>query len=672
MLIVVGLALLALILGVHGWALRGGWRLDDVGQLIAAENIAWWRLLADPGAWKTFNPFFFTPGLAFAYKLDQWLFGRVPAAHYAHVLASLWMLSWLTFAFLRRHAGAAWAAWGCALFVLSAPVAATVQFIPARHYIEGLIFTLLAIHCHLRGARSGRPLWFAAAALSYLLAALFKEVYAPMVLLLSAWCLSLDRRWRERLALIGLYAGIALTYFLWRGAMLERLVGGYRELRGPGELWNSVGRLPWTILGGPELDSVLALLLLAISFGWVAVRNHRAAWGGAICLVALSAPMAAMPFVSSSPGIAWFNYRFYVLPVWAICTGGAWALSRLHGRGRFLAIATAVLLTTATVRYTARLVLSLREQTATYDEQVRFVETHSGDALLVTRDPVTVQWIGVHTKLRTGGPEHPAPEVIIKQSQLTRALARHQRVWAYDPGCRCIALASEALLQRNRGLYLAYTRARENELGPLALSLNLHLEDHVATWKISPARGEVDFESPQGFFVNIPKAAWAAFSPQPENAWIVLYRTDLAGHEMETERIQVPSQGTLVWHIGVFVDKTLAPGFEAKAQEGSSCGVEMPERLDRRRPTPIRAWLSGSERRDRMARDVAVTLSQEGETKYVAFLYRESGPAPGRAELSVLDADLTGVSPGDYAIDLLRRDSGRLLRCRTGRSVHVF
>jgi hypothetical protein len=124
--------------------------------------------------------------------------------------------------------------------------------------------------------------------------------------------------------------------------------------------------------------------------------------------------------------------------------------------------------------------------------------------------------------------------------------------------------------------------------------------------------------------------------------------------------------------MGVFVDGSLAEGFADAAREEKACDVEMLARLDHRRPAAIRAWIGSHEGTDGGTRDVAMALSRQGQVKYVAFLYRHSQQAKGTTVLSVLDADVTRVVPGDYAVDLVRRGSdGVLLRCLTARSVQV-
>jgi uncharacterized membrane protein YgcG len=100
-----------------------------------------------------------------------------------------------------------------------------------RHYLEGLLFTLLSLFAFLQARSSGRIRWAWAGAAAYALAASAKEVYVPLVLVLACLpepCHADDRaqvpsRWRLLLP----YALVALGYVAWRSVMLGDVVGGY-------------------------------------------------------------------------------------------------------------------------------------------------------------------------------------------------------------------------------------------------------------------------------------------------------------------------------------------------------------------------------------------------------------------------------------------------------------
>ena len=673
-----------LILWAHGWAMQGGWRIDDVGQLLAAWRIPVWKLMFDPAGWREFNNSFFTPGLALAYKFDQWVFGRVSAAHYAHVLFSLWFLSWLTFAVLRRYVGPQWALWASVLFVLSSPVAAVLQYIPARHYVEGLIFALLAVQFHLHGVERGGYRWFLVAALCYLMATLCKEVFAPMLLPLLVLSLSMSGEGRNRLAVAGLYGSVALLYVYWRSTMLGSLVGGYSGgLAGIGTLPQTLAALPWPILGRPRIGSILAISLVLIGFVIVALRNQRVAWGGVIGLVVVMAPFSAMPGIANfmhPSTMEWLNYRWHVLPVWCLCAGSAWVLTGLKGSFRYLAIPTAIMLTAVVVRQATTYSPMLREQVSRYDAQAKFAETHLGDALVLTSDFPAYVWAPSHVRLRSSEMEHSVPAMIHSGLELKRALAANQKTWAYDIDCKCVVQVSEAFLKMNAHRYQAL--ARKVEAAPLAMFFELRATDREFDWEQrSPVQGEMAISIlPIHVYGPVPRTLRLALPEGGKGVDLLkVYLDDLTGRVTETAYLPFPKNGTLVWHMGVFVDPALAKEFNGPLEEDGLCGLETlgseAGRIDRNKAVPIRAWMDGLVRKDEHARDAAMALSQGGKIKYLAFLYRDPNDNDDsrKAHLAVLNADLTRILPGDYDVDLLGRgEEGGLFRCKTERSLTVF
>lgn len=690
-----GATLLLVILAIHGWALDGGWRIDDAGQLINAATIAWWRLLFDPTAWRTFNGFFFTPGLALAYKVDQWLFGINAAAHYAHVLLSLWLLVWLSFTLLRRVLGIWWAFFACFLFLLSAPVAAVVQLLPARHYVEGFVFALLAVHCHLRGVASNRFRWFVVGAFNYLLASLFKEVFAtlllPLVILSLVFPINSTGHRGKRVAVAGLYLLTALFYVIWRSMMLDSVVGGYSgSLEGFWQLNRVIEHLPWPILGPPGAISISVLILVAGAVAWALFRQPRLAWLIAGCAVAVIAPFAALPQIVGEPFLPsdWIGYRFSLLPAWTLIVGSAWALSQVQGRGRYPAVIVAACLSFLIIDQALNYAPVLHSQTTEYDTQARFIERHSGDAIVITKI-MGGGWAASHKLLRTSEVGQVAPVVISKYPQLRSALLAHQTIWAYDPDCRCVVTISEQALQNRQGLYQAMVT--KGVPAPLALFLQIKVSKNNLEWEVGPAHGEIDLEHSKGNLNNIAKTGRLAISRSVarELNWLVLYRSDLEGHEVESGRIPFAWRGTLLWHIGVFVDAAMASRFSGTSQSVEGCSMTTSAtgdapvaRIDHLKPVRIHGWMNEQLREaDAMSRDVAVTLSQNGAIKYLAFLYHTrngsdamlSSNMPKKTMLDILDADLTRVIRGEYKVDILWRSANnRLVNCETKRNVLIF
>src|SRR5690606_25793087 len=131
--------------------LEGWWRWDDPLILKFCYRYKPEEYLLQPDLWRQFLPGFFTPWLALSYEFDLALFGIAPAAFYLHHLLSLLSLTTITHIILRMWYSHLWSLAGSALFLCGSPIVVVSQQLMTRHYIEGLVFALLALYFYLRG-----------------------------------------------------------------------------------------------------------------------------------------------------------------------------------------------------------------------------------------------------------------------------------------------------------------------------------------------------------------------------------------------------------------------------------------------------------------------------------------------------------------------------------------
>jgi hypothetical protein len=202
------------------------------------------------------------------------------------------------------------------LGLAGAPTAAVTELLMTRHYLEGLLFTLLSLLAFLRAWR-GAPLgwaWLGAAA--YALACTAKEVYVPLPLVLA--CLPRPGGEPSKGAHgLGRRAGLLLPYLLvaagyvpWRRWMLGDTVGGYGA----------------------------AQPLLSVEAGWAMARalaQFPADLLGPAWVIALPAGMVA-GILALVRRPAWWPFTVVtaacvLLPLWPLALGPGF-----HGPDRYL------------------------------------------------------------------------------------------------------------------------------------------------------------------------------------------------------------------------------------------------------------------------------------------------------------------------------------------------
>lgn len=248
----------------------GYWRGDDTAILFHALDSKDLSEFYIPSEWQKLSPSNFTPWITFSFKIDLWLAGLSPEFFYLHQLSSLVMVLIAAYVLCRQWVPPIWAFLAVCLFLMGVPTASVTESLMTRHYLEGMLFALLAVLAFMHALRKQRMLWAFVGALLYALAVAAKEVYVPLVLVVLAMPLS-GEVWTRRLRLALPFIAVAVVYVFWRQYMLGVMVGGYAQsdsiftFQTAMRTANEFGRIPESVLG-PEWKVPVILLGTAVLF----------------------------------------------------------------------------------------------------------------------------------------------------------------------------------------------------------------------------------------------------------------------------------------------------------------------------------------------------------------------------------------------------------------------
>lgn len=330
---------------LYGQSLQGWWCCDDPAILLHARQYSVWELLLDPQAYRALIPYSLQPLLSISYGLDLALFGLQPQGFFLHQLLVIVLCGWLVqrIAALWVPAPLAWAA--MVLFLAGSPVAFASQYLLMRHYVDGLLFFLLALWLVLQQLLGGQTWLRWPAVAAFALAVTAKEVFVPLGLLpLLLPVATLRARWRATWP----WLVVLLAYVGWRRFMLGEFLGGYQppEYLPPVSLplltraFQDAGRLlwPWSgywlILGAVTGVSVVLWVRRAVRSRWSISVLQTPMWLGALAVM-LFAPLLPL---AGFPGFAPGAERYFLVPWLAlslllVLILGWWKNDGVAGRG---------------------------------------------------------------------------------------------------------------------------------------------------------------------------------------------------------------------------------------------------------------------------------------------------------------------------------------------------
>jgi hypothetical protein len=296
----------------------------------------------DPAVCRQLPVRMITPLLFGSLQLDLSTFGLAPRGFYLHqllvvslavaafyLLLRLWLPRWLSLA-------------GGFLLLVGPPMTASVGLLMVRHYLEGALLATVSAGLFVRALRGGRSAGGAqrsasasasvsaryarVSALFYLLAALEKEIFVPLVLVLLAVP---EGRWRERLRCAWPHLAVLSCYIAYRLLLLGMLAGGYGWVVTPRDLLRLAAELPGKILadlgGGETLGGIALAVLGAGALAGVVLRPRT------IPVTVIGLLSAVLPVLPVSTHL----HVRYTLASWAAAVlAGLSGWQALAARGR--------------------------------------------------------------------------------------------------------------------------------------------------------------------------------------------------------------------------------------------------------------------------------------------------------------------------------------------------
>jgi hypothetical protein len=281
----------------HRW-----WFEDDPMQYAAVSAIHHpVAIFTDPSIVRHFGSgIALVPMQILSYWVDIRLAGFSPRFAYFHQVCSYLLTLLLFYLVLEQYLpeNRAAALVGSLVWALLPATAVVVQFLATRHYLEGLLFTLLALYLaqRLTGEQGRLTAWGQAAVFSAAaVAMLHKEIFPPVVLallLMSAW-----QRQDQTLAIS--VAALAAVYALYRTWMAEvDLHYASIPYLSPEQYVKFLSKLPYTF--SVNYGGYCVLALVAVSCGYAAFRR-KDIWAPILWLCLNLALSLAVIFPASSP-----------------------------------------------------------------------------------------------------------------------------------------------------------------------------------------------------------------------------------------------------------------------------------------------------------------------------------------------------------------------------------
>jgi hypothetical protein len=470
---------------LYGHNLDSFWHSDDPVILLHALSYPLVDIFIDPAAWQALHQVNLTPWVSLSFFVDYSFAGFSPEFFYWHHLAALMLTGVASYLLLSLFVSRTWALLGSLLFLLGTPVAALAAQLMTRHYVEGLLFSLLSLYFFFRCQRSQAKIWLLASVLCFAIAVTAKETYVPLGLL---FLLLAGPGLRERVWQSLPFVAVLLVYVIWRTYMLPGLVEGYvanTEYFTLGfwvEVIASLLAMPKLILGVYVVPVLVLLALLFIG----TIRKFGRQW----LLFLFCAGLVCGPLIPlvNFPGIVTPD-RFVLLPWYLFCFVAAFFTGKLlessaggSAKPSLIKYGTAVFLWAlacmAVPRARMDYLNNINHHFQVVDAQLRFLwNRNEAVAFIPTAEVAGALYMlpAMKALKLIENPHAAIPTPVVDDKFLTAG----QQMFAYSAACNCMVDITGEIPARLQRLHA-------NEQPDRPLSLDISNADGLISWNFGP------------------------------------------------------------------------------------------------------------------------------------------------------------------------------------------
>lgn len=448
---------------IHGHLLDGWWYRDDAGILSFVQRYSPWEWLSSPEVWREGSATHFTPLLMLSYEIDLALFGLSPTAFYAHTLVMLTLLLLAGFALLRRWLGSGWALATVLIFAMTTPVLLEMHGVLRRHYVDGLLFALIAAQLYVSAVRENRPGRALLGALACLLAVLNKELYIPLAAVLPWLPVGTPRK---RWLFVVPFALVTLLGLLWRRAMLGVAVGGTGRAFDVDALLQTPARIVRLTFGGGLLGSAAGVLATALVLSFL-LRRPRARMAFLVAAVGAVAPLMFVLPIGTA--------KLLLVVVWLLLMTALAELSALDARGgpaRLAALVGVLLLGVAAGKASLSTHPVLHAERRAFEVTGRFVMEAEASSVIWTNLPDS--YPRSLSELR----ETPSPHWVSDELMLSEVDLEGRTVVEYDASIDALRDVTAEVAERMEA-WRAAVQTRP-------LSVDMVVRDGLVHWRFGP------------------------------------------------------------------------------------------------------------------------------------------------------------------------------------------
>lgn len=463
------LGLLLLSFTAHLSALSGWWLSDDPQVLVQAERYAPGEYFFVPEVWRYLSASNFTPLVTLSFEADLALAGLEPRWFYAHQVMALTLAAILLYLLLAPYTGGLLAFFSAALLLVSPQAIVAARTLMVRHYVEGLVFALLALLLWRAGRAKRRDAAFGLlAGLAYLLAILAKEVYLGIPLIMLWESRGAGERWVTILRRILPVVVAGVGYGVWRLLMLGT-VGGYGDTAsllelGEGMLRHALGPVP------PSLQLIFAaaaLVLLALG-----ALNHPK---GTLAFCGISLLVVLAPLFA----VAGQMEMRHLFAAFAVLSAGLALAVQVSRRGNVLArmAAGVALVTVVTAGQIVRDGHQSGSSRVVAEGRYVWIHAASAPALLATAPAWYLEGLAELRSRRGGG--QPPRYLLSREALLIEDIDPRQVVR--------VSSSNGTRLEPFDAAFVQQIQAEKERFDPGApLSVLIERDDHRLRWELGP------------------------------------------------------------------------------------------------------------------------------------------------------------------------------------------